>query len=221
MRLVRSDAEYSPTVTESTGRGAQRNTGQQITPSWLGNTGLASGAQSVLSALTTQPPQPAPGHVMVTANWHASATMKLFFSAILLITLRVSAADWNSSERALHASPWLSLSPSFSPSPPCLYCPLENCNFFQWKHIIVRGWAVSAFTGPALLCVFHSNRVYWQDLTKQISIERQRRKKRCLSNVKRQPLFQANFSPRFLLCGETPRIINIFLKAFFWKPLSE
>lgn len=57
-----------------------------------------------------EPPRFFPGHVMVTANWHASSTMKLFFSAILLITLRVSLVDWNSSERALHAFPSLSLS---------------------------------------------------------------------------------------------------------------
>lgn len=58
-----------------------------------------------------EPPPSFSGHVMVTANWRASSTMKLFFSAILLITLRVFFVDWNSSERALHA---------FPPSP-CLF----------------------------------------------------------------------------------------------------
>lgn len=57
-----------------------------------------------------EPLQSVSGRVMVTANWHASSTMKLFFSAILLITLRVFLVDWNSSERALHAFPSLSLS---------------------------------------------------------------------------------------------------------------
>lgn len=57
-----------------------------------------------------EPPQSFSGRVMVTANWHASSTMKLFFSAILLITLRAFLIDWNLSEHALHAFPSLSLS---------------------------------------------------------------------------------------------------------------
>lgn len=48
-------------------------------------------------------------------SWWLQTDMPLqqwscFFSAILLITLRVSLVDWNSSERALHAFPSLSLS---------------------------------------------------------------------------------------------------------------
>lgn len=78
----------------------------------------------------------------------------------------------------------------FSPSSACLF--VLSCWKWQslwWKHIIIRGWAVSVFTMPAPLCVFHSNCLHCQDVTKQISLERGER--RCFSNMEGQWLLQA------------------------------
>lgn len=103
------------------------------------------------------------------------------FSAILLITLRAFFIDWNSSERVLYAFP--------PPSHSLFVLSRWKLQSFRWKHIIISGWAVSVFTMPAPLCVIHRNRLHCQDVTKQISLEREG--KRCFSNTEGQWLPRA------------------------------
>lgn len=84
--------------------------------------------------------------VMVTGNWRASSTMKLFFPAISLITLRPSC--------------WIEILASA-----CFTCSLlPSASLFVWSPwklqsfkrspVIVRGRAVSVFTMPAPLWFF-------------------------------------------------------------------
>lgn len=110
-----------------------------------------SGTQLVQSMFTIQHGYRALPSLSLVVSWWLQTNTPLqqwscFFSAILLITLRAFLVDWNLSERALHAFPLPS---------PCLFVLSPwKLQSFWWKHIIVRGWAVSAFTMPAPLCVF-------------------------------------------------------------------
>lgn len=117
------------------------------------------------------------GCVMVTASWHARSTMKVFFSAILLISLR-ALPRWLNFEWAFGTC--------FHPLLLCLFAlsPWKLQSFGDNPQML--GWAV--FTMLAPLCVFHSNCLHCQDVTKQMSHEKEGGG---IGNIKRQWLLQS------------------------------